>query len=155
MHVFTTTHLHSDHTFHKDIILFIASGLYNTKICSIYIHMQKWMKCWESIGTTKIKHNFTNRFWSILPLYMFLWIKQEGHDGPKSLPWPHPSNVLAKFGDNWVKNVTSSVLRRFFQIWTVWPSFWPKTTHIRTWHRSHKNNLPDKFPEYLDQYCSN
>jgi hypothetical protein len=29
-----------------------------------------------------------------------------------------------KFDDNWVQNVTSRVLRRFFHIWAVWTSFW-------------------------------
>jgi hypothetical protein len=69
-------------------------------------------------------------------------------------PDPSTTSILTKFDDKGAKMWTLVCKQGFFHIWAVWPSFWPQETHIQTWPRNHQKNLPDKFPEYLDQNCS-
>jgi hypothetical protein len=52
------------------------------------------------------------------------------------------------------KTAATRVLKIFFYFKLLWPSFWPDMTNLSTWPRNHQNNLPDKFPKYLNQNCS-
>jgi hypothetical protein len=58
------------------------------------------------------------------------------------------STYLTNFLDIWFKTVVSIVLARVFHIWTVWPSFWPQMTNIRTWPRNKLNNLLINFQDF-------
>jgi hypothetical protein len=61
------------------------------------------------------------------------------------------TSILTEVDDNWDKHVTTRVWTRFFNIWTVWPIYWPKATHIQSWPTNHQIKLWDQFQGYFDQ----
>jgi hypothetical protein len=65
---------------------------------------------------------------------------------PRQASWPSFMTIESKM---W-----PPVFTRLFNIWVVWPSFWPKVNHIRTWPRNHQNKLLDEFQGYFDQNSS-
>ena len=56
-------------------------------------------------------------------------------------------NILTKFHEDIVINVTSRVLTSFSYDLTWWPSFWPDLTQIRTWAKDYQNKHLDQVSE--------
>ena len=63
------------------------------------------------------------------------------------------TNILSKFHDDCLKNVTARVLRRFSADLARWPSFWPQVTQFRTWPRNHQDKHIEEDSWWLLQKC--
>ena len=55
------------------------------------------------------------------------------------------TNILIKFGEDWVKTVETRVLTRFDSDLTSWPTFWPNLAHVWIWPRFYQYNILSKF----------
>jgi hypothetical protein len=71
-------------------------------------------------------------------------------DGRRLRTWPielirtiTKTNILTKFNDRWVKNVTTGVLTRIIHIWAVWPRWTIFKLDREMIKTNFQTNLPD------------